>query len=285
MGAFSTCPDALHRLNERLEAEAKRIAHALHDEAGQLLVTVYFALETLARDLPPGHEAQVEEVRARLKEVENELRQLSHELRPPMLDEIGLIPALDFLAQGVSKRSGIHINITGRLSSRLPPLVEIALYRSAQEALNNISKHAHATNVDISLKQQHHDSGTMIVCSVKDDGAGFPPSAINDSTCKGLGVLGMKERVQASRWLVRNQINPRQRSRADPYDSVCGRPPGCMTFCNAQKRVQNARKSRRTDTLPRPFPKAERIRRPKGASGGVFVCSRVIFTGVPSFSS
>ena len=183
---------ALQRLNETLEAEAKRIAHALHDEAGQLLVTVHFALENLAREIPPGFEPQIEEMRHRLTEVEQELRRLSHELRPPMLDELGLIPALDFMAQGVSKRSGIHIAVQGRIPERLPPLAEIALYRSVQEALTNVTKHAQARRVTISLRQQRRDKITTILCSVKDDGIGLKTGAT-----RGLGLLGMRERIHA----------------------------------------------------------------------------------------
>ena len=183
---------ALQRLNETLEAEAKRIAQALHDEAGQLLVTVHFALETLARKIPPGFEPQIEEVRSRLTEVEQELRRLSHELRPPMLDELGLVPALDFMAQGVSKRSGIHIVVQAWIAERLPPLAEIALYRSVQEALANVIKHAKARRVTVSLRQQRRHKITTVFCSVKDDGIGLKTDAT-----RGLGLLGMRERIHA----------------------------------------------------------------------------------------
>ncbi len=183
---------ALRRLNETLEAEAKRIAHALHDEAGQLLVTVHFALESLARQIPPGFEPQIEEMRRRLTEVEQELRRLSHELRPPMLDELGLVPALDFMAEGVSKRSGIHVVVQGWIPGRLPPLAEIALYRSVQEALNNVTKHAKAKCVTIRLRPERQDKMNAIVCSVKDDGVGLKPDA-----ARGLGLLGIKERIHA----------------------------------------------------------------------------------------
>ena len=183
---------ALRRLNETLEAEAKRIAQALHDEAGQLLVTVHFAVEKLASDIPPGFEPRIEEVRGRLTEVEQELRRLSHELRPPMLDELGLVPALDFMAEGVSKRSGINIIVQGWLPQRLPPLVEIALYRSVQEALTNVTKHAKAKQVTISVSQERRDKETMIIGQVKDDGVGLQTGAV-----RGLGLVGIKERIQA----------------------------------------------------------------------------------------
>ena len=183
---------ALHRLNEALEVEAKRIAQALHDEAGQLLVTVHFALESLAREIPPGFEPRIEEVRRCLTEVEQELRRLSHELRPPMLDELGLVPALDFMAAGVSKRSGIHVMVQGCIPRQLPPLAEIALYRGVQEALSNVTKHAKAKCVTIRLRRERRDKMNAVVCSVKDDGVGFRGGAT-----RGLGLVGIKERIHA----------------------------------------------------------------------------------------
>ena len=182
----------LRRLNQTLEAEARRVAHALHDEAGQLLVTVHFALQNLATKIPPNFESEVEEVRCRLIDVEKDLRRISHELRPPMLDELGLIPALDFMAEGVSKRSGIHIVIQGVFSKRLPNDAEIALYRSVHEAVTNAVKHAQAKSVAISLRQERQNGLDTIICSVKDNGIGLKPGAN-----RGLGLLGMQERIHA----------------------------------------------------------------------------------------
>jgi signal transduction histidine kinase len=189
---------ALRHLNEKLEAEARRIAHALHDEAGQLLVTVHFALENLARDLSPEFAPRLQEVRQRLAEVEQQLRRLSHELRPPMLDDVGLVPALDFMAEGVSKRSGVSIVVEGRIPKRLPPLAEIAIYRSVQEALTNVTKHAKASHVTVSLQEQQADNLATVVCSIQDDGQGFQlPSISSDSPRRGLGLLGIEERIKA----------------------------------------------------------------------------------------
>ena len=189
---------ALRHLNEKLEAEARRIAHALHDEAGQLLVTVHFALEDLARDLSPDFAPRLQEVRRRLTEVEQQLRRLSHELLPPMLDDVGLVPALDFMAEGVSKRSGVSIEVHGRIPKRLPPMTEIALYRTVQEALTNAAKHAKASRVTVTLEHQHHDNLTTVVCSVKDDGQGFEKAAGSTVVARrGLGLLGIEERIKA----------------------------------------------------------------------------------------
>src|SRR3989454_2173014 len=137
------------KLNERLEGEAKRIAHALHDESGQLLATVHISLADVARALPPQHRRQLQEVRGILDQIEEQLRRLSHELRPTILDDLGLVPALEFLAEGVSKRTGLRITVEGGNGNRLPGVIETALYRVVQEALNNVSKHARATRVQI----------------------------------------------------------------------------------------------------------------------------------------
>src|SRR6266566_4272853 len=105
---------ALRHVNELLETQLKHIAHALHDEAGQLLVSVH---------------GRVRDVEKLLRKIEVDLRNLSHELRPTILDNLGLMPALEFLAEKVSKRSGLVISVTGTLEQRLPTGVETALYR------------------------------------------------------------------------------------------------------------------------------------------------------------
>ena len=102
---------ALRRLNERGEENVRRIAYELHDTAGQLLATVHFALDAAERRLGPSAGNALVPVRTRLEEVELELRRLSHELRPTLLDHLGLLPALRELAHGVSKRSGIAIQV------------------------------------------------------------------------------------------------------------------------------------------------------------------------------
>src|SRR5207237_3141003 len=119
---------ALRRLNQTLEEEAKRIAHALHDEAAQLLASVYIALEGVSRDLPPSAGRKLQKVKTLLDPIEAHLRQLAHELRPTILDDLGLVPALEFLAQGVSQRAKLQVTVVGPQVGRLPTSVETALY-------------------------------------------------------------------------------------------------------------------------------------------------------------
>src|SRR5438093_377787 len=185
---------ALHRLNEMLEEEAKRIARALHDEAGQLLATVHIALAEVARELPLPVRKRLQEVRGLLNQVDEQLRHLSHELRPTILDDLGLCPALGFLAQGVSTRTGLLITVKGSTEGRLPLSIETALYRIVQEALTNISKHARATRVQIQFQRE----ARRIRCVVRDDGIGFDvPSVLHRKGEQGLGLIGIRERLNA----------------------------------------------------------------------------------------
>src|SRR5437867_12760250 len=102
---------AWQRLNEALENEAKRIAHALHDEAGQLLASVHFAVSDMAGELPPEIRARPKDVKALLNRIDTELRNLAHELRPIVLDPLGLLAALQFLAGSVTPRAGIPLPV------------------------------------------------------------------------------------------------------------------------------------------------------------------------------
>lgn len=128
---------ALRHLNEVLEGELKRIAHALHDEAGQLLASVHIAIADVVGNLPPHARNRFDGIERLLRQIEFELRGLSHELRPTVLDNLGLLPALEFLAEKVAKRTGLTVSVEGKTEKRLPPSVETALYRIVQEALNN----------------------------------------------------------------------------------------------------------------------------------------------------
>ena len=188
---FQEAAMALRNLNQMLEEEARRIARGLHDEAGQLLVSVYLALDAVARG-DPELRLRLQGVRALLDQVEEHLRRLSHELRPLILDGLGLLPALEFLAQGVSGRTGIVIEVQGPEDVRLPPAVETALYRIVQEALTNATRHARPQHVRVEVA---HEPG-RVTCSVRDDGAGFDPEVVANGR-GGVGLINMRERVCA----------------------------------------------------------------------------------------
>lgn len=185
---------ALRRLNEILEEEARRIAHILHDEAAQLLASVYLELAEINREEPPAAvRARVERITAHLDQVREQLRRLSHELRPPILDQLGLMPALQFLADGFRKRYGLDVeveNLTAR-PGRFPQPVETALYRAVQEALNNVARHARAKRANVRV----WTGEGAVYCSIRDDGVGFTSSAADGSKPRGLGLLGIQERI------------------------------------------------------------------------------------------
>jgi signal transduction histidine kinase len=191
---FQDALNAMRNLNQTLEAEIKRIAYAVHDEAGQLLVAVHLALAEVVPELPEAQQVQVARIKELLNQVEKHLRRYSHELRPTMLDDLGWIPAIRFLAEGISKRANLPIHIDAAVCERLPGPIETTLYRIVQEALTNAVKHAKATNVWINAWKKNH----MLFCSIRDDGHGFDSSLAHAApTQKGLGLIAMQERVTA----------------------------------------------------------------------------------------
>jgi signal transduction histidine kinase len=182
---------ASRHLNETLEGEVKRIAHALHDEAGQLLVSVHLALAELERELPQAIVPRLQPLKGLLDQVGNQLRDLSHELRPTVLDDLGWLPAIRFLAEGISRRAHLPVEVLSTETGRLSAPIETALYRAVQEALSNVVRHSRAGRV---LIQAAREGGTL-VCQVADDGIGFEPTAHNGHA--GLGLKGMRERLNA----------------------------------------------------------------------------------------
>ena len=185
---------ALRQLNETLEEEIKRIAYAVHDEAGQLLVAVHLALADVTRQLPDSQKEQVGRIEELLNQVEKQLRRYSHELRPTVLDDLGWIPAIRFLAESVSKRTHLPIQIKAVFAGRLSGAMETALYRIVQEALTNASKHAKATRVWIQIRREDKS----LCCSIRDDGVGFNVHAAQaQGKRKGLGLIGIRERLNA----------------------------------------------------------------------------------------
>ena len=184
---------ALRHLNQTLEQEIKRIAHALHDEAGQLLASVYLALSEVAVNLPPAREHLLK-VKGLLDLIEGQLRRLSHELRPTILDDLGLLAALEFLAEGVAARTGLLITVEGDSELALSPLLSTTLYRIVQEAFTNVTRHAKATQVNVTIQ---HELQTLR-CSIKDNGVGFDVSSLSAQIGeRGLGMIGIRERLNS----------------------------------------------------------------------------------------
>lgn len=183
---------ALRRLYEILEEEAKRIAHILHDESAQLLAVVYLELGEIVRQFPGSIETRINLVIKHLDEVVRQLRELSHELRPLILDKLGLMPALNSLANGMTKRSGLDVVVDGSTGGRLDQVIETVMYRAAQEALANVIRHADASRARVRVWIEEDN----IYCSVSDDGIGFKDDE-NRRDFQGLGLIGIRERVSA----------------------------------------------------------------------------------------
>lgn len=176
------------------EEEARRIARELHDEATQLLASVHLGLHRLGQDVPPDRQTQIEAIRASLDEAEARLRQVARELRPPILDDLGLGPAIEVLAESAAFRSSVRVEVDAALGERLPGLVETALYRVVQEALSNAARHAGTTRVIVTVKT----AGDVVRCTIRDDGTGFDvETALATPGDRGLGLIGMRERVEA----------------------------------------------------------------------------------------
>ncbi len=191
--------DTLRTLSARYlharEEEAKRIAHQLHDEAGQITASIHLALADIGRDLPASGRDRLQQVMAYLDEIEERLRRLSHELRPTILDDLGLRPAIEFLAEGFSARTGIPIRVGGTAKGRMSPLVETAIYRVVQEALTNIARHSSAGDASIELTRERE----CLRCTIRDDGVGFDANLLHRGNAgrQGLGLLGVRERLDA----------------------------------------------------------------------------------------
>ena len=171
------------------EAERLRIARGLHDEVGQILTGVLLQLGSLA-DVGAGQrENDLEEAKQATRQALEEVRRISHELRPATLEHLGLLSALTELTTKFADLSGIVID--RRFDPNLPPLspeTELAIYRVAQESLTNVSRHAEASRVEVSLERGLES----VVLRVLDDGRGFdadaPPSGHG-------GLRGMRERA------------------------------------------------------------------------------------------
>jgi signal transduction histidine kinase len=190
--ATSVAEERLRHSIEASEQERRRWARELHDETLQGLGGLQMLLSSALRtdDDARLHAAVRDAVEQIGLEISN-LRSLIVELRPPALDEIGLVPAIETLAQRVASSEGLTVETDVALaleeSERLAPEVESTIYRLVQEALTNVIKHAAATRVEIELLMQ----GDAIAVTVRDDGRGFDPDAPAD----GFGLVGMRERV------------------------------------------------------------------------------------------
>jgi two-component system, NarL family, sensor histidine kinase UhpB len=191
----------LRALSERAihvqEEERKRIARSLHDDTGQALSTLIFNLERLENRFHESESEmrdQVGNARKLAANMLNELRKVISGLRPSVLDDLGLIPAIRWYARTNLEGAGVNVTIDAREEGfELPGGLSTTLFRISQEAVANIIRHAQAKNVLISLKKNEK----QVYLVIKDDGRGFDPSqALDEATrVQHWGLLGIQERA------------------------------------------------------------------------------------------
>lgn len=183
----------LQRLLVTQEEERRRIARDLHDHAGQVMTALIIQLGQLAAQA----ESEGNPLSPRLRRLHDlaqqgldELRKLVHELRPSILDDLGLGPAVRWYVEAYVRPAGLDVHVhTSGLDSRLPADVETVAFRIAQEALTNVLRHAQARRVEVRLDRRDN----MLLVMVRDDGVGFDPETVERRT---LGLEGMRERAE-----------------------------------------------------------------------------------------
>jgi signal transduction histidine kinase len=183
--------DTLRRVVAGQELERRRLARELHDETGQALTSILLGLKGLDN---ASDEAARQRAAAELRELVvatlQDVRRLAVELRPKALDDFGLLPAVERLAEVFGEQMAVETDVEAQLGPELLPTeVETALYRIVQEALTNVVKHARASRVSILLMRKERSA----IAVIEDNGVGFSPG--EGGREDGLGLIGMRERV------------------------------------------------------------------------------------------
>jgi two-component system sensor histidine kinase UhpB len=179
------------------EEERRRLARDLHDEVNQALTAILLRLEALAQETPPERTPEVVELKRLVNQAMDELLNLARQLRPSALDDHGLRAALETQLKRFSARTGVEARLeTAGDPDSLADVVQTAIYRVAQEALTNVTRHAGATVVELVVAED--DRGVEL--RVSDDGRGFDPAVLPHvkslTPGRGLGLIGMAERAR-----------------------------------------------------------------------------------------
>ncbi len=185
-----------HKLIGAQEAERRHLARELHDEMGQVLVALQLNLHHAHEQA--GHPSVAPRLADSVRLVDQliqQVRTLSRELRPPLLDDLGLMPALEWHLQQLAERSGLIIHLSADPTEQpITPELGISIFRIVQEALTNVLKHARASRVRVELRYQANELRVSII----DDGAGFDPDTAQQRADGGvsLGLISMQERAR-----------------------------------------------------------------------------------------
>jgi signal transduction histidine kinase len=183
------------------EEGRKALAQDLHDEFGQTLAALHMGSESLYNSIPEelgGQKRSIAELTQLIEQLGDKIRSISSDLRPDLLDDLGLVPTLEWYLKEFSeqKKNEPQVNFQAiGFRKRLSPDVELGLYRIFQESMNNIVKHAKAKNVNVTLTYSHPN----VIFIISDDGEGFDEQTRGTD---GIGLLGMRERVMAMDGLI-----------------------------------------------------------------------------------
>jgi signal transduction histidine kinase len=179
------------RLVEAQEEERRSISRELHDEVGQSLGALLVEIGHLGKLISPDDrvtQAQIAQIKSVAETAVKSIRDIALLLRPPMLDDLGLVPALEWQAREISRRSDMEAEVQSQnVSENLGDETKVTVYRLVQEALNNAATHAAAKNAKVTIAQ----NSDQITVEITDDGHGFDPERQ-----RGMGILGMEERVR-----------------------------------------------------------------------------------------
>jgi two-component system CheB/CheR fusion protein len=192
LAASAQVSSLLRRVVTAQEDERARIARDLHDQLGQQLTALRMALERCRTNNTAVEPDDLDRALQLIHSIDREVDFLAWELRPAMLDDLGLAVALPRYVEEWSEHYKVNaeFHATSSIAGRLSPTAEITFYRVAQEALNNVAKHAHATRVDVMLETR----GDAVVLVVEDDGVGFDTEN-RELAEHGIGLAGMNERA------------------------------------------------------------------------------------------
>ena len=195
------------RMVEQHEEERRRLSRELHDETGQVFSAVKMELGVIRDGAPPAQAARLDQVLGLIDTGIRSIRNVTNDLRPSMLDDLGLLPALRSLVAEFSERSGMRVGLAA--PATLPPLsekAELALFRALQEALSNVLRHAEARSVDIGISVNRDG----VLLEVRDDGRGLTAGATPELLERAghMGLAGMRERIGALGGTVRFQGEP-----------------------------------------------------------------------------
>lgn len=208
----------LERLSARMvqqhEEERRRLSRELHDETAQVFSAVKMQLGVLRQVAPAELTPRLDRVLDLIDTGIQSIRNVTNDLRPSLLDDLGLVPALRSLAHEFSERSGVPVTIVA--PTTLPPLAEeaeLALFRALQEGLSNVARHAAATRVEVELARENGE----VVLIVRDDGRGLPPGTDFERLEREghMGLTGMRERIAALGGSVRLTGEPGRGSRLE----------------------------------------------------------------------